>query len=238
MPTVAFIIKGIVIGFLIAVPVGPVGLLCIQRTLYRGRLAGFASGLGAALADTVYGAIAALGLTVISDFLIAHRVTLSVGGCLVLLALSWRIWHAKPHDHKPLPIDEPRLLAYLTTSFAITITNPLTIVAFMICFTAFGILHASTGIAMPLAITCGVFCGASIWWFCLVSMAHGARQWLAKHRLRYLNRISAVLIAACGVVALAMALVKKPPAAPGLHDQQTKTVLDEQGSGSSNRPAL
>ncbi len=125
-----FFIKGLILGFSIAAPVGPIGILCIRRTLQYGRLSGFCSGLGAAAADTFYGIIAAFGLTLISDFLLEKRIWLHLIGGLFLIYLGWRTFFSKPVE-KNQKIPHKTFTSDFFSTFFLTISNPLTILAYI-----------------------------------------------------------------------------------------------------------
>src|SRR5262245_25141963 len=170
--------KGAVIGFAIAAPVGPIGLLCIRRTLSDGRLAGFVSGLGAAGADTVFGLIAALGLTLIGPFLQEHKNTISVVGGLFLLYLGYVEIRAKPVDPSAPPPRPTGLVSHFVSTFFWTLANPMTILSFIAIFTGLDIAGPNAGGAGSVgsaqqdypgvtALVIGVFCGSSAWWLVL-----------------------------------------------------------------------
>src|SRR5688572_10356987 len=157
------LLRGFIIGMSIAAPVGPIGVLCIRRTLADGKLTGFLSGLGAATADMIYGAIAAFGLTVIMDLLIGQANWLKLIGGIFLLYLGARTFFSKPAD-RPARSGRVGLLgAYLSTLF-LTITNPMTIIAFVAIFA--GTMPSGTDTS-PLVLVTGVFAGSAIWWLAL-----------------------------------------------------------------------
>jgi threonine/homoserine/homoserine lactone efflux protein len=138
-------LRSILIGISIAAPVGPIGILCIRRTLAEGRIAGFISGLGAATADAFYGAIAAFGLTFISLFLLQHTFWLRLGGGIFLLFLGVRIFLAIPAssaENETSPGKKRGLLNYYASTFLLTITNPLTILSFAAIFAGIGGLNS------------------------------------------------------------------------------------------------
>jgi threonine/homoserine/homoserine lactone efflux protein len=133
-----FFLKGILIGFAMAVPVGPIGIMCIRKTLTEGRLRGMVIGLGAATADLFYGTVAAFGLTVISDTLDSQRIWIRLVGGALLLFLGIKTFRAQPADPKLHIVSSGVLRSYLTTIF-LTLTNPLTIFAFIAIFAALGL---------------------------------------------------------------------------------------------------
>lgn len=201
MLTLLPLLKGTVVGFLIAAPVGPVGLLCIRRALADGRLAAFVAGLGAAVADTLYGAVAGMGMSLISDFLMQWRTPLSLLGGVFLLLLGWDAWR------KPLTLGRAGsvhlgLVRDFTTTFVITLTNPATILAFMAVFAAMGATHLGTAEAASWLLILGVFIGSTLWWMTLSGLASAVRERFSEHWLHRLNRVSAVLLWVSGAGAL------------------------------------
>lgn len=194
-------VKGVLFGFLIALPVGPVAVLCIQRTLIRGHLAGLVSGIGAAVADTIYGALAAFGLTVVSSFLIDHNMTLRLIGGLILIVLGARMILRK-RNYKRIVVRDARLMKYFTSAFVITLTNPLTILGFAVFFTTFGVLQALDHGTTPWILVTGVFLGSFTWWLILSSFAHLLRHLVEQSHVRQLTIASGVIIIVFGIIAL------------------------------------
>jgi len=132
-----FWLSGLAIGFSIAAPVGPIGVLCVRRTLVEGRTSGFVSGLGAASADAIYGSIAAFGLTLISNFLITQQVWLRLIGGLFLCCLGLKTLLAKPAEQAATAKGNGLIGAYVSTFF-LTLTNPMTIISFAAIFAGLG----------------------------------------------------------------------------------------------------
>lgn len=192
------LIKGIVIGFLIAAPVGPVGILCIHRALADGRGAAFVAGLGAAVADTLYGAVAGLGITLVKDFLLEHRVLLSVVGSIFLLGLGLHTFRAAVRYDDDESV-HPGLLRDFGSTFVITLTNPGTILAFMGTFAAVGAVKFGGHEIDAGLLVAGVFLGSSAWWFLLSAVAASVRERFKPHWLVYLNKGSGVVLALFGV---------------------------------------
>ena len=190
--------RGFVIGISIAAPVGPIGVLCIRRTLAEGRLIGFLSGMGAATADMIYGAIAAFGLTVITSLLVNNVFWLHIlGGCF-LLYLGIKTFVEKPADHAAQVNQSGYFGAYLST-FLLTITNPLTIISFAAIF-AGTMLVGKTG--SPLVLVAGVFTGSASWWLALSLGVGMMRDRLNSNHMIWINRISGTIITTFGIVAL------------------------------------
>jgi threonine/homoserine/homoserine lactone efflux protein len=195
-------LKGLVLGFSVAAPVGPIGLLCIQRTLNKGKLAGFLSGLGAATADAIYSSIAAFGFTVVSTFLIRVQIWFHIVGGIFLLYLGIKTFFTKPaSDAAKLQANNP-LTMYLST-FILTITNPATILSFIAMFAGLGIANSeSHTIASAATLVVSVFAGSAVWWFLLSSGVTLFEKWFDTHRLRWVNRISGIVITGLGLLSL------------------------------------
>src|SRR6266446_3406617 len=151
-----FFLKGIVVGIVIAVPVGPVGVMCIRRTVFEGKLAGFVSGLGAATADAVFGIIAGFGLTVVSDWLLAYQQWLRIAGACLLLALGGHSLLAKQPPKLGSAPNPESLSWYYASTFALTLTNPITILAFLAIFAAVGLTGAEATLGRAATLVLGV----------------------------------------------------------------------------------
>jgi threonine/homoserine/homoserine lactone efflux protein len=190
-------IKGFVLGLLIAVPVGPIGVLCIKRTLERGRLAGFVSGLGAATADAFYGAVAAFGLVFISNFLINQKFILGLIGGLVLIYIGIKSFYKKPGDILSVENEdkEPKSLLgdYLST-FLLTITNPSTIIFFTAFFASIGFGWRGSNTWHATLLVLGVFLGSTLWWLLLSLGIEYVRTKVKNFSLYMVNKISGACI--------------------------------------------
>ena len=194
-------LRSLVIGFSIAAPVGPIGVLCIRRTLAYGRAAGLVSGLGAASADSVYGAVAAFGLSFIAGFLIGYQDPLKIIGGLFLLYLGYRTLFSKPQGGEGELKRESLVSDYISTFF-LTLTNPMTILAFAAVFTGLGLVGESRDLISALVIVFGVFLGSGLWWFILSAGVGLIGQKMGPDILLWVNRISGVVIMLFGVAAL------------------------------------
>ncbi|KRT77178.1 MAG: putative threonine efflux protein [Armatimonadetes bacterium CSP1-3] len=201
VPRIGTLIRGLIIGFSIAAPVGPIGLLCIRRTLADGRVAGFVSGLGAATADGFYGAVAAFGLTIISHALIEDRVWLRLVGGAFLCYLGVRTFLAKPAPQAAAGEGMQLAGAYIST-FLLTLTNPLTILSFAAVFAGLGLGSAQRDYASAVVLVLGVFAGSALWWLTLSTGVGLLRTRVGPRLLVWVNRISGTIIAAFGVAAL------------------------------------
>lgn len=194
-------VKGLIIGFSIAAPVGPIGVLCIRRTLTDGRLAGFLSGLGAATADAIYGCVAGFGLTVISGVLLSHVDWLRVIGGLFLCYLGVKTWLSRPAEQAASVATPKNLIgAYASTVF-LTLTNPSTILSFLAVFAGLGLASAESSRA-AIALVGGVFLGSATWWLLLSSGTGALRDRIQPKHLRWINRLSGFILFGFGLIAL------------------------------------
>lgn len=194
-------IKGVIIGFSIAAPVGPIGVLCIRRTLAEGRASGFLSGLGAATADTLYGCIASFGLSFVANFLTSQHTLLRFAGGLCLCMLGLKTFFSEPAS-QPAAVRGKGLAAAYFSTFLLTLTNPLTILAFAAIFAAFGIKGAGVSYWGAIMLIGGVFLGSTLWWFLLSSLVSTLRAKVDVRVLHWVNRISGVIITIFGVLVL------------------------------------
>jgi threonine/homoserine/homoserine lactone efflux protein len=193
--------EGIAIGFVIAAPVGPIGVLCIRRTLAEGRASGFVSGLGAATADAVYCSVAALGLTFVVNLLVGGGLWLRLVGGAFLVLLGVKTFLARVPEGAAPPGRSELPGAYASTFF-LTLTNPTTILSFAAIFAGLGAGDAN-GSALPATLlVLGVFLGSALWWLILSGTAGLFRVKLSARRLRWVNRVSGTVIATFGVLAL------------------------------------
>ena len=199
----SFLVRGLIIGFFIAAPIGPIGALCIQRTLSKGLIYGLLSGLGAATADGTYGLIAGFGLTFISSFLIGQQLWIRLIGGVFLLYLGLRTILSKPAQREQATTikGENLLAAYVSTLF-LTLTNPLTILSFAAIFAGIGAGGANRSYISAAVLVLGVFLGSALWWVILSSGVSILRTKLNTQALRWVNRISGAIIITFGVLAL------------------------------------
>jgi predicted secreted hydrolase/threonine/homoserine/homoserine lactone efflux protein len=195
------LIRGLIIGFAIAAPVGPIGVLCIRRTLAYGRWVGFISGLGAATADALYGSMAAFGLAILAGFLVEQQTWLRVAGGLFLLYLGIRTFRARPASQEAQSQGEGMWSAYFSTFF-LTLTNPLTILSFAAIFAGLGLASQVRNYREAGMLVAGVFLGSASWWLILSSLANLFRGRMDAAALTWVNRISGVIIVIFGAAAL------------------------------------
>lgn len=194
--------RGMLIGLSVAAPVGPIGVLCIRRTLTYGRWIGLATGLGAATADAIYGGVAAFGITVITNLLLSQQVWIRVIGGLFLCYLGVKTFLAAPAENAPTAEGNTLLRAY-SSAVALTLTNPSTILSFVAIFAGLGAgAHGQKAGAAALLVL-GVLAGSALWWLLL---SHGialVRTKITPPMLGWINRVSGSILAAFGVLAIA-----------------------------------
>jgi len=196
----SFLLKGLALGFSIAAPVGPIGVLCIRRSLAEGRQVGFATGLGAATADAIYGAVAAFGLTVISSFLVRQKWWLGLIGGIFLCYLGVRTFLSRPAESSVTMPNGDLASAYCST-LILTLTNPMTIFSFVAVFAGFGLAKSADYFAASLLVA-GVFAGSAFWWLLLSTGVALFRSRVTPNWMRSVNRFSGGVIFAFGVYSL------------------------------------
>ncbi len=198
---VAVFAKSLFVGMCVAVPVGPVGLFCIHRALFSNRATGLTCGLGMALADCSYAAVAAFGLTFVSHFLTGHEPWFKLTGGVFLLLLAWRMYVERAPEQEVRPTAH-RLAGTLLQTYALTATNPATILAFAVIFAGLGLGTRASHASHALAATLGVFLGSFSWWLAIAFGGERLRSFFAA-RLERVRRSAAVIIGLFGAAALA-----------------------------------
>lgn len=199
--SLGFLFKGILLGFAIAAPVGPIGVLCIRRTLQYGRLSGLYSGLGAAFADSLYAIVAAFGLTFVTTFLLAAQTWFRLIGGLFLLYLGWRTFISKPAA-QGAKAKHTSLFSDFISTFFLTITNPMTILSFLAIFAGVGLTHIQGTYTQAIQLVVGVFLGSALWWLLLSEGVTLFRKKVSHAVMTWINRIAGLIIIALGISAL------------------------------------
>jgi len=197
----AFFVKGVVLGFSIAAPVGPIGVLCMRRTLGSGMLNGFLSGMGAATADGLYGCLAAFGVTAITNLLLEQQSLVRLTGGFFLLYLGISTFRAIPEGDGGRESCKGLLRAYVSVFF-LTVTNPMTILSFGAIFAGLGIGAARGNPALAGLMVLGVVTGSALWWLTLSGTVSFFRERFDQGRLRWVNRFSGLIIGGFGVANL------------------------------------
>lgn len=194
----ALFLRMLVIGVAVAAPVGAMGILCIQRTVSHGWKSGVVTGLGIATADALFAALAAFGITAISDFLVSYQAPLRIVGGVGLLWLAWRALTAHPESMSDTEaLSTPRTFA---SALGLTLTNPMTIIAFSAIFAGAGLVSQSTWQG-AVTVTAGVALGSLAWWVALSVSVAAIRHGLSQSVMVWINRVSGAVLAAFGVVA-------------------------------------
>jgi len=198
---IELLLKGFLIGISIAAPVGPIGVLCIKRTLAEGKLSGLCSGLGAATADAFYGMVAAFGLTAISNFLVGNQFWLRLIGGMFLCYLGIKTFLSKPAE-EVAHLDSKGLLRNYTSTVFLTITNPMTIISFAAVFAGVGLVTNQSDYLSPFILVLGVFIGSGVWWLVLSTLVNLFRNRFNTKGLIWINWVSGLIILAFGLIAL------------------------------------
>jgi threonine/homoserine/homoserine lactone efflux protein len=197
-------LRGFILGFTIAAAVGPISLLVMRRTLAESHVVGLASGLGVATADATYGAIAAFGLSAITQVLVEARHLLGLVGGLFLLWLAWKTARAQPHDPAAVQPRRGGLAGAYLSILGLTLSNPMTILSFGALFAGLGVTSAEPGAAALL--TLGVLLGSGAWWVLLTSIVSAFRARITTSWVRRINLASGLLIGAFALFAIATAV--------------------------------
>jgi len=192
-------LKGVIIGLSIAAPVGPIGILCVQRTLSFGHASGIIFGLGAASADAVYGAIAAFGLSAISDLLVANQFSIRLIGGAFFVFLGVKIALARPGDGGEIKASSGLVRAFISV-FGLTLTNPMTILAFAAIFSGLGLVKGNTVNSSPVLLVAGVFSGSALWWVTLGMSVALFRKKMTHRALTGINRTAGAMIFLFGIM--------------------------------------
>lgn len=205
---IQLLLTGVIVGFFVAAPVGPVAVLCIQRTLLDSRLTGYTTGLGATLADTVFGALAVLSVGAVEAFLTENRMVIQgLGGAILVVLGSHAVWRSKTllsHtavSRAPATGGETLVHAFVT-AFAVTLFNPITFIAFVSLFAAIHVLEAIDGLIDSWVVISGILAGAAAWWFTLATISAWMRSSFTGKGLAWLNAGSGLIILAFGLYAL------------------------------------
>lgn len=191
-------LKGLLIGFCIALPFGPIGVMCIQQSLIRGASYGLIAGLGAAIADAIFGALASIGVSYTSFFLTEHQLMFQFAGALFLCIIGIRTFTTHPDD---MAISNRITVQKLFAStFFLTITNPITLLCFAGIYAGLGIGLSGEGALATLFLTLGVFVGSALWWVIISFGIRFLKEKISVKLTHQLSRISALVLLLFGVV--------------------------------------
>jgi threonine/homoserine/homoserine lactone efflux protein len=211
---VYLLLQGIVIGFVVAVPVGPIGVLCIHRALSMGPVLGLFSGFGVASGDALAAGIAAVGITLVSSFLVAHQISIRFFGGLFLCYVGYRIYKTTPSREPPPGKINGHFGAY-ATMFLITLSNPATILSFFAIYAGWGVESLSGHYFSAAILASGVLIGSALWWIALFIGLTIFHHKFSLELLGWIHRVSGALIAGFGfIILLSLSPLK---AALGIH---------------------
>jgi threonine/homoserine/homoserine lactone efflux protein len=200
-----YFLEGLAVGFFVATPVGPVGVLCIRRFLTVGLAAGFASGLGAACADSLFAALASFGVTFISAYLLDNSVPLRAVGALFLLWMGFRVFRARPCVAEGVKVLS--LVGDFTSAFLLTLSNPVVLATFTAAFAVLRVDLQEGGLASMRSLVGGVFSGVASWWVVIGAARAIFRGRFNEKGVRWINRTAGVAIAGGGLLILVSILV-------------------------------
>lgn len=199
--TLYLFLQSILIGISIAAPVGPIGVLCVRRTLAQGMLVGIITGLGAASADALYALVAASGLVLVAAFLVSNQLWIRLAGGAFLCYLGIRTGLSVPAEYAAKSGRNGLVGAYSSTFF-LTITNPITIIAFVGIFAGLGLAEANRNFLSISSTVIGVFVGSMLWWLLLSGIVSHYRSRFGERGMLWVNRVSGIVILAFGIVAI------------------------------------
>lgn len=204
MYDVVYIFRGILIGLMVSVPLGPMGVLIIQKTLQKGALAGFIAGMGAACADLFYATVAAFGLGFVINIIQSHELILQIIGGIFLLIIGLKIYFDNPLKQIRMKkrVSKTGLLGDFLTLFFLTVSNPVAIVVFMAVFAGAYVFGSEPSFRIELFVLAGILLGGGLWWYALSTLVNLFRR---KFRLRVLitiNRVSGVIITLLGILVI------------------------------------
>lgn len=186
-----FLLEWLLVGFAIAIPVGPIGVLCIRRSLVKGSVAWLVTGLGAATADAFYGAVVAFSITFISDLLLRYQFIIGIVGILFLLGFGLKIFFEKPSTDIHIDADHQSLISQYISALMLTLTNLMTIVSFTAIFTGINVSYLVGHYSEPFLLTIGVFIGSSLWRLTLSQLVNLFKKRVTNRILHRINKVSA-----------------------------------------------
>jgi threonine/homoserine/homoserine lactone efflux protein len=205
MRELELLIGGIIVGLMIALPVGPVNVLCIHRTLAGGWRSGVISGLGAAAADMLYGAVAGFSITLVVQFLIREQFWIRLFGGILLVAIGLSYFFKRPQPMHTQKQDRGSAYSDFRSAFLLTLTNPTTVLSFLALLAALGMGDPRKWWS-TLFLIAGIFCGSMLWWLVLSGIVNLFRDRFSDRNLLWMNRLAGLAIAAFGVAAFVLSL--------------------------------
>lgn len=204
------LVKGIIVGVVVSAPLGPVGVLCIQRTLNKGRWYGFVTGLGAALSDICYALITGYGMSFMDELILKHQMFLQVVGSIMLLAFGIYTFRSNPvKSLRPTSNNRGSLLHNFVTAFFVTLSNPLIIFLFIGLFARFSFVMPGSPLGFQLVGYLAIILGALIWWLSITYFVNKVRTRFNVRGIWILNRIIGVVVVIASVVGIVLAIAGK-----------------------------
>ncbi|MDY6122140.1 MAG: LysE family transporter [Porphyromonas sp.] len=201
--------KALIIGILVSAPMGPIGVLCIRRTLHKGQREGLLSGVGAAISDLVYATVTYLGVGIVMKFVENNNVLFTLLGSLLMLAFAFYLYYSR--SSKDFEVNDPQSSDYMRTigsSFLLTFSNPLIIFFFLALFTRFNIVpEALSAFGGYCLVMLGIAIGAFVWWYFITFVVSKLRDKISVIGLRWFNRIVALIFAVVSLVGIVSALL-------------------------------
>ncbi len=209
---ITYLLKGILVGFLATAPMGPIGILVVQRTLRHNRLTGFYSGTGAAFSDIIYATLAGFGMALIMGIIRDHGLWFRLIGSVILLIVGVFIFLSHPERYSPRKLKKPRSpLKYIAGTFAVAFSNPYIIFWYLAVFSGFGIVLSVRELSQAVLILIGFLIGDILWWFVLTWLIDHSRRWFNVKIILWFNRI-----AGAGIIVFVIAFL--------IHTLLTSTV--------------
>ncbi|WP_018338514.1 LysE family translocator [Butyricimonas synergistica] len=206
MYDILYLFKGMLVGLMVSIPLGPMGVLIIQKTLHKGALSGFIAGMGAASADLFYAAVAAFGLGFVINIVQAHELLLQIIGGIFLIVIGLKIYFDNPirqiRQRRQGRVSKTGLLGDYLSLFFLTVSNPITVVVFMAVFAGMSVFGESSSLLGEVLVVAGVLLGGGVWWYTLSTLVNIFRK---KFRLRVLitiNRVSGMVITVLGALVI------------------------------------
>ncbi|MEA3444066.1 MAG: LysE family transporter [Bacteroidota bacterium] len=194
------IIKGLIIGISVSAPLGPIGIICLQKTLNKGVLTGFLAGMGAAFADTFYALIAGFGVSFISDFFVDQQFYLRGAGGALLIILGLKVFYTNTIKQvRRQRSSKGNIFGDFISVFFLTISNPITIIVFGAIFAGIGLAEEGANTYQAGIIVLGIFSGATLWWLTLAISINYFRHKIRLRSLWWINKIAGGIIAIIGL---------------------------------------
>lgn len=206
------IYKGILVGLFVSIPLGPIGMLCIQRTLNRGRKYGIATGFGATASDLLYTIVSLFFLSFVLDFIEHYKFLIQISGSVILILFGYFIFNSHPlAQPKPQELKQFSLFGDFITSFGLTLSNPLVLFVLIALFAKFEFITNESTLTEIATGILSILLGAALWWSVLTYLVNKFRQKLSINGLRILNMVTGVIIMCIGLIGLIISTIEKAP---------------------------